>query len=1021
MSSLLRRFKFPFNRSLRQQIMSLIGGMLVFMLIVIGSSVAYFTYQAEVTAWRGRQSEAARHATQTVATFVSNVENLLTAVSAIEPVELGHAPKTLRAFLLQNPAVQELIRLDAAGRVLASASRDQPLLANLITIPQSEWFRQAQTGQAYLGSVQIAFDNAPYMIVATPVSDGGVVAARVQMDVLWEVIDRIHFGKTGRAYVINRLGLIIAHTNYEINLSSISVAGRPEFATRSPSTSDLWYGEYINFQSEPVVGTSSAVPNTDWVVITELSQQEAYATSQTAILWLTGGFLLFASVTALATRQLLNRWIIRPVDRLRAGVERVGQGDLSYRIELARRDELGQVATAFDHMAEQLQARTEQLRDLNAELEERVVQRTAELQRANLEQMALLAASQAISASLDLESVLNHLAVQMLRALDVTSSYICDWQPRFGTATLLAVAMSDAATPRERTAAAELGNIYHLIQDFGDDLESWLLPGQPLLTQVDDPNLYEPSRQHLLKYDGRSVLTVPIVFQGHSIGYADLWESRRPREFTAADIALAQAIAQQAAVAFENARLHRQVVQHAAELQQTNAQLLIEIDERGKIERAEHEQRLLAEALRNTAAALSGTLNYDEVLDRILISVGQIVPYQAANLMLLDTVGQTASIARHQGYVGREAGERIPALYFEIATVPNLRVMLETGESYVVPDTRTWPTWVEFPETRWIRSYLGTPLRSRGRVIGFLNLDSDQPCFYSAAHADQLKVFADQAALAVENAQLYATIHQHADELERRVAERTRELQTVNEQLATANVQLTELDQLKDEFVSRISHELRTPLTSVKIYLELLEHGKPEKRAKYMTILTEQTARLQKLIEDLLDISQLQPATTPVTLSPIKLTQIIHDVYTPWAKTAEEKEQLLLDQTTTELPLVSGDPTAITQALTKLLSNAVNYTPRGGQITIQADPRNIGDQAWVTVTVKDTGPGITHHDRAHIFERFYRGQAAADYKTPGAGLGLFIAQQLIRELGGRITVESESDQGSAFTLWLKPA
>src|SRR5690606_16515600 len=104
------------------------------------------------------------------------------------------------------------------------------------------------------------------------------------------------------------------------------------------------------------------------------------------------------------------------------------------------------------------------------------------------------------------------------------------------------------------------------------------------------------------------------------------------------------------------------------------------------------------------------------------------------------------------------------------------------------------------------------PILIKGQVIGFITLDHVTPGFYTLAHAERLQAFAYQAGLAIENARLYASIREHAEELEQRVLERTREL-------AEANARLQELDRLKDMFVSNVSHELRTPLTNIKLHL----------------------------------------------------------------------------------------------------------------------------------------------------------------------------------------------------------
>lgn len=250
--------------------------------------------------------------------------------------------------------------------------------------------------------------------------------------------------------------------------------------------------------------------------------------------------------------------------------------------------------------------------------------------------------------------------------------------------------------------------------------------------------------------------------------------------------------------------------------------------------------------------------------------------------------------------------------------------------------------------------------------------------------------------------------------LEVRVADRTR-------QLSEANAQLAELDRLKDDFISRISHELRTPLTSIKIYLELLEAGKPERRAKYMQVLSEQTARLQQLIESLLEVTRQRPAPDELTLTAVDLNHLAQTLAADAGPRAAECRLTLTTQLAPALPPVKGDAVLLAQVLSNLMRNALSYTPAGGAIEIATAPISEGDTRWITLTICDTGPGISAADLPHIFDRFYRGRAAADYKTPGAGVGLSVSRDIMISLGGRLTVDSEPGAGAVFTVWLCPA
>ncbi|MFN8597719.1 MAG: PAS domain S-box protein [Anaerolineae bacterium] len=247
--------------------------------------------------------------------------------------------------------------------------------------------------------------------------------------------------------------------------------------------------------------------------------------------------------------------------------------------------------------------------------------------------------------------------------------------------------------------------------------------------------------------------------------------------------------------------------------------------------------------------------------------------------------------------------------------------------------------------------------------------------------------------------------------LEQRVADRTAELQA-------ANQQLTELDRLKDEFMSRISHELRTPLTSIKIYLELLENAKPEKHAHYLQTVRQEADRLHLLIEDVLDFSQLNLNLKPAALAPIDVNYWLESRLTTWQRLSAGHGLEFKLHLAHGLPLASGHDELFVHALTRLVSNAVNYTPHG-EVTVSTSLQVDNDRRWVTVSVADTGLGIPVDDLPHIFERFFRGHAAADYKVPGTGMGLSICREIAERLGGHLTVETQVGAGSTFTLWLR--
>ena len=184
------------------------------------------------------------------------------------------------------------------------------------------------------------------------------------------------------------------------------------------------------------------------------------------------------------------------------------------------------------------------------------------------------------------------------------------------------------------------------------------------------------------------------------------------------------------------------------------------ITERKQIEQAEQEQRMLAEALRDTAAALSGTLEFEEVLDRILQNMEHVVPHDAANIMLFEN--GFARIARTKGYISDWDEDARQTSRFLIDDIPTLSHMHKTGEPLAIADTHESELWVNLPHSEWMRSYAGAPIRVKGKLIGFLNLNSAAQGFFDDSKARWLQAFADQAGLAIENARMFGEIHEHA-------------------------------------------------------------------------------------------------------------------------------------------------------------------------------------------------------------------------------------------------------------------
>ncbi len=234
---------------------------------------------------------------------------------------------------------------------------------------------------------------------------------------------------------------------------------------------------------------------------------------------------------------------------------------------------------------------------------------------------------------------------------------------------------------------------------------------------------------------------------------------------------------------------------------------------------------------------------------------------------------------------------------------------------------------------------------------------------------------------------------------------------------------LRRLEQVRKDFVANVSHELRTPLTSIKGYVEALLDGakdNPDEATRFLQIILKQSDRLNLILEDLLQLSQIESGLVRFKHEPVHLGSLVERTLPLIKPQADKKRQSLTVAIPSDLPPVSGDEDRLVQVLTNLLDNAIKYTPEGGAIRIAgslaAQPAD--DPAQVELSVTDTGIGIPEADRPRVFERFYRVDKARSREMGGTGLGLSIVKHIVEGHAGRIWVEGVQPTGSRFVLRL---
>jgi PAS domain S-box-containing protein len=482
----------------------------------------------------------------------------------------------------------------------------------------------------------------------------------------------------------------------------------------------------------------------------------------------------------------------------------------------------------------------------------------------------------------------------------------------------------------------------------------------------------------------RSWMGVPLLAQDNLIGFISI-DKRQAGAFDGAHARRAQAFAQIAATAIEKARLF------------------------------DRERRALGElsALAGITEAGLSVLRLDDMLHELIRRVvastgaaaGMILLLEGDRLVARAAVGLDPEVVGHVETVGHEFAGRIAA----------------TGRSLIIADAQI-DSLVANPFIReaGIQTMLGVPLKASPpsssprlqgegedapRVLGVAHIDFKSVRALEATEIARFEVMADRAARAIENAQLVERISAHAEELERRVAERTRELEQ-------ALSKVREADRMKSQLLSTVSHELRTPLASIKGYVTTLidyrDRLRDATQEEFLHIIDEESDRLRELVENLLDMSRIEAGVLRIHPELTRLTPVVERALAALQPKLAGREVSI--DSLDDLPDVMIDSTRVQQVLSNLLDNAAKYSPPGTPIRISVS----SDATHVTIGVHDRGVGIPPEHAGKIFDRFYRVENAGIRSAGGIGLGLAISRGLIEAHGGRMWVDSLAGQGSTF-------
>lgn len=231
------------------------------------------------------------------------------------------------------------------------------------------------------------------------------------------------------------------------------------------------------------------------------------------------------------------------------------------------------------------------------------------------------------------------------------------------------------------------------------------------------------------------------------------------------------------------------------------------------------------------------------------------------------------------------------------------------------------------------------------------------------------------------------------------------------------------LDRARSQFITGISHELRTPLTVLDLAVRKLQRQMPSDVDRTsLDTMALQIVQLTHFTEDILDIAALDSGKGALLWEPLLLVPTVADTVRRYQERAQAAGLTLSClPIAPDLPVVHGDHSRIARVLSEIVENAIIYTPSGGRVEVEMRPVDSEGRIWLTIAVRDSGPGMPPEECERLFERFYRGYLAESGHILGSGLGLSIAQGIARAHGGQITVDSTVGEGTTFTIWLPAA
>jgi signal transduction histidine kinase/DNA-binding LacI/PurR family transcriptional regulator len=591
--------------------------------------------------------------------------------------------------------------------------------------------------------------------------------------------------------------------------------------------------------------------------------------------------------------------------------------------------------------------------------------------------------------------------------------------PAMGIGRWYVMFYSDVSTPRPVSAPPP--SDYRLLLQY--DENKFVIPGKK--TKKFTGHLVPPGK---MPEDQRySAMVMPLTLARNRFGF--MWVEIGPRDWEVyvrlrnliSSALLRTMLVQQREQAqkeierlLEDARQRAEELAIARDIAEKTAQ------ENARMYTSEQSRRQAVELMASSSRQLSLLSKMEDVPQQILEQLSSIVQFNRGVVFLEDVNGEP-EVAAHRGLppdaplselrYATQTDNKFTDMYHAVARMK---------EPIHINDVTKMPGWSQPDWLPMDRSWLGLPLFHKDKIMGMVTLTRSNASAFTLDDTIVTRAFSVQAAIALENAQLYKDVTSMNEMMERMVALRV-------EELSNALRSLEKLDKNKSAFIQVAAHELRTPLTVIKGYLGMLKANPVVQTTPALAQIVDGvfsgTDRLHLIVNSMLDAVRLEHQTVAPHIEAVTLGPILRLIQKDYVDDLTARNLILtLDEGLRNLPPLSADPQLLQKALDQVIVNAIKFTPDGGTISVATEV--VSDDKLgrcAEIRVKDTGIGIDPADHQIIFEKLFQlgkvefhSSSRINYKGGGPGLGLAIATGIIKAHQGKIWVESEGHDEEKF-------